>query len=93
VIVRHTAEVYDVPDRLFQIMRTSRTRTQLWLQADRSPSSGMPLRIEVHFDSARYLCLPFVMRGLAVRAATAAEGERLAAAQRSADQIPFPCLA
>jgi hypothetical protein len=80
VIERYTASVFAAPNRLFQIMRTSRTRTQVWLQADASPSSGIPLRIEVHFDSVQYLCLPFIIRGLTLRAATAAERERLGAA-------------
>lgn len=80
MIEQYTAAVYEAPDRLFQIMRTSRTRTQLWLQADASPSSGIPLRLEVHFDSVQYLCLPFVIRGLTLRAATTTERQRLSAA-------------
>lgn len=80
MIKSYTAPVFDAPGRLFQVMRASRTHTQVWLQADAAPELGVPLRIEVLFQWVQYLCLPFVFRGLALRAATAAESERLAAA-------------
>lgn len=80
MIERYTAPVFDAPDRLFQVMRTSRTHTQVWLQADAAPDLGIPLRLEVLFQSVQYLCLPFVFRGLALRAAAGAERDRLAAA-------------
>lgn len=80
MIKRFAAPVFDAPDRLFQVVRTGRTHTQLWLQSDAAPESGHPLRLEVLFQWVQYLCLPFVFRGLTVRAATAAERDRLTAA-------------
>ncbi|BFU45355.1 hypothetical protein [Krasilnikovia sp. MM14-A1004] len=80
MINRYTAPVFAAPDRFFQVMRTSRTHTQLWLQSDAAPDSGHPLRLEVLFQWVHYMCLPFTLRGLTVRAATPAERDRLAAA-------------
>lgn len=87
MIERYTAPVFDVPDRLFQVMGTSRTHTQVWLQADAAPDWGIPLRIEVLFQSVQFLCLPFVFRGLSLRAAAASERDRLTAAH-SLDLVP-----
>ena len=66
----------DVPDRLFQITQASRTHTQLWLQSDRNKSKG-ELRLEVLFQSVQYLCIPFAIKGLALRQATTDECTRL----------------
>ncbi|MFI6330570.1 hypothetical protein ACIBBG_19975 [Micromonospora chersina] len=55
----------------------SRTHTQVWLQADPASSSGHEHRLEVLFQNVQYLCMPFVLRGLSLRRATAEQAARL----------------
>ena len=73
---RYSAPSFEAPDRLFQITHVSRTRTQLWLQADRSRSTGEH-RLEVLFPSVQHLWVPFVLRGLSLRRATPEERARI----------------
>ncbi|MFI2711935.1 hypothetical protein ACH495_17575 [Micromonospora sp. NPDC018662] len=62
MIPRRTTTELEVPDRLFQITHVSRTHTQVWLQSDASENHKH--RLEVLFQDVRYLCMPFVLRGL-----------------------------
>jgi hypothetical protein len=77
VTVTHNyqADVFDAPDRLFQIRQAARTHAQVWLQADRPSESEH--RLEVLFPAVQYLCLPFAFRGLHLRRAPAGEAARL----------------
>ncbi|MEU4398681.1 hypothetical protein [Micromonospora orduensis] len=69
-----TAEL-EAPDRLFQITHVSRTHTQLWLQAD--ANSSHQYRLEVLFQDVKYLCVPFMLRGLSLRRADPEQTRRL----------------
>ncbi|MET7818135.1 hypothetical protein [Micromonospora zamorensis] len=65
----------EAPDRLFQITHVSRTHTQVWLQAD--ANSTHEHRLEVLFQDVKYLCTPFVLRGLSLRRADPEQTRRL----------------
>ncbi|MGV9211822.1 hypothetical protein ACTFTM_08160 [Micromonospora sp. RB23] len=65
----------EAPDRLFQITHVSRTHTQVWLQAD--ANSTHEHRLEVLFQDVKYLCTPFMLRGLWLRRADPEQTRRL----------------
>ncbi|WP_155246216.1 hypothetical protein [Salinispora arenicola] len=77
MIHSYSAASLDAPDRLFQLTHASRTRTQLWLQADAAPSIGINHRLEILFQNVQYVCSPFALRGLSLRRATQDESGRL----------------
>lgn len=72
----YTAPSLEAPDRLFQITHVTRTHTQVWLQSDRSRSTGQ-YRLEVLFQWVQYVSMPFVLRGISLRRATQQEWARL----------------
>jgi hypothetical protein len=74
---RYEADSFEAPDRFFQILQAARLHNQVWLQSDR-PSENM-YRLEVLFPGVDYLCMPFYVRDLHLRRATADERKRLTA--------------